>query len=241
MSYPANTEVRLAEFEALYEAAAGELRLELIDGRIYAEPTRVRPSAHPTTAGYAGKMSELDFEVSLAAFERLERAASEEVTVELINGRVYVVPAPDGEHDDCAVEIGDQIREHHPDLRLYQERALAVPGYRTGRARPDGVLAPRRHFRGQPTTWSSTTGVVLVLEITSGRERDAEVDRVEKRDAYAQAEIPLYLLVDRHRSEVTIFWDPAQGEYQHSQTAKIGAVLYLPAPLELDLETSQLF
>jgi Uma2 family endonuclease len=183
-------------------------------------------------------MSIMDTDVSLAEFEVLERASSEEVSVELINGRIYVVPAPDGDHDEYAASIGDQIRSQCPDLRLMHERGLEIPAYRAGRARVDGAVAPRGYFRGQPS-WSDPSGVLMVVEITSGRESDAHVDRIEKRDAYAQAGLPSYLLVDRHRSEVTVFWAPAEGRYLHTASAKFGVCLRLPEPFDFDLDTSE--
>ncbi|MFD9485581.1 Uma2 family endonuclease [Streptomyces sp. NPDC059991] len=80
----------------------------------------------------------------------------------------------------------------------------------------------------------------MVVEVTSGRESDAEVDRVDKRDAYAQAALPVYLLVDRHRGEVVVHWDPQNGHYRHESTATFGAELALPAPFSFDLDTSEL-
>ncbi|MFI6047339.1 Uma2 family endonuclease [Nocardia sp. NPDC051321] len=183
-------------------------------------------------------MSSMDADVTLAEFEVLERASSEEVDVELINGRIYVVPVPDGEHDAYTMLIGDQVRDHCPELRLLPERGLRIPAYRESRARVDGAVAPREYFFDQPP-WSDPSGVLMVLEVTSGRTRDAEVDRVEKRDAYAQASIPAYLLVDRHRAEVKIYWQPVGGEYQHVAAAKFGTLLRLPAPFDFDLDTTE--
>lgn len=187
---------------------------------------------------YAGDMSIKDSDVSLAEFEVLERAASEEVSVELINGRVYVVPVPDGEHDLFAALIGGQIRDHCPELLLLHERGMSIPAYREGRARTDGAVAPRAYFRDQPS-WSDPSGVLMLVEITSGRDSDAEVDRVEKRDAYAQAAVPAYLLIDRHRCEATIFWAPADDAYTQQSTAKFGAPLHLPEPFGFDLDTTE--
>ncbi|WP_433663717.1 Uma2 family endonuclease [Nocardia sp. CA-128927] len=183
-------------------------------------------------------MSSMDADVTLAEFEVLERASSEEVDVELINGRIYVVPVPDGEHAEFTSIIGDQIRDHCPEWRLYAEVGARIPAYRESRARVDGAVAPRGYFRDQPS-WADPSGVLMIVEITSGRERDAEVDRIEKRDAYAQAHIPAYLLIDRHRAEMRIYWEPMNGEYRHTATAKFGASLRLPKPFEFDLETGE--
>ncbi|MEV0030275.1 Uma2 family endonuclease [Nocardia sp. NPDC050793] len=179
-----------------------------------------------------------DADVSLAEFEVLERASSEEVSIELINGRIYVVPVPDGEHDEFAAEIRNQILRGSTGLEFFHERGLRVPAYREGRARADGAVAPRGYFRAEPS-WADPSGVLLILEITSGRDRDAEIDRVEKRDSYAQAMIPAYLLVDRHYGEVTVFWAPGEGRYTQQATAKFGAPLHLPAPFGFELDTAE--
>ncbi|HEY8478453.1 MAG TPA: Uma2 family endonuclease [Spirillospora sp.] len=52
-------------------------------------------------------------------------------------------------------------------------------------------------------------GIALVLEVTSSR---PERDRVAERHGYARAGIPLYLLVDREESKVTLFSDPDGGD-----------------------------
>lgn len=186
---------------------------------------------------YPGHMSIQDADVSLAEFEVLERASSEEVSVELINGRIYVVPVPDGERDEFAATIRNQILSS-TGLEFFHERGLRIPAYREGRSRVDGAVAPRGYFRAEPS-WADASGVLLIVEITSGRDRDAEVDRVEKRDAYAQAAIPVYLLVDRHHGEVTVFWAPDHGQYTQQATAKFGAPLHLPAPFDFELDTAE--
>ncbi|MDI3386931.1 Uma2 family endonuclease [Streptomyces sp. B-S-A8] len=178
-------------------------------------------------------------EVTLEEFDAFDAAAPEGLHVELINGRLLVTPAPDGDHDWNVVCIRRQIEARDLGLCLYQERGLAVPAYRAGRARVDGAVASEEYFRGQPP-WADPSGVLLVIEVTSGRDEDAEVDRVEKRDAYAQAGLPVYLLVDRQRGEAVVHWDPEGGRYLHQTNAAFGAKLRLPKPFGYDLDTSKL-
>ncbi|MDI3404401.1 Uma2 family endonuclease [Streptomyces cavernicola] len=178
-------------------------------------------------------------EVTLDEFEVMDAAAPESLYVELIDGRLLITPTPDGDHGECLRSVADQVRARHFALHLYQARGLAVPARRAGRARVDGAVAPVGYFRGQPS-WSDPSGVLLVAEVTSGREQDAEVDRVDKRDAYAQAGLPIYLLVDRHRGEVVVHWDPEGGRYRHKSEAVFGAKLALPEPFDFDLDTTEL-
>lgn len=178
-------------------------------------------------------------EMTLEEFEAFDAAAPEGYHVELINGRLLVTPAPDGDHSEAARVIARQIIAERPDLWLYEERGLAVPAYRAGRIRADGAVARDGYFKGQPS-WADPSGVRLVLEVTSGREQDADVDRVDKRDAYAQAGLPVYLLVDRHRGEVAVHWEPEGGRYLHVAKAAFGTKLALPKPFGFDLDTSEL-
>ncbi|MFF8601621.1 Uma2 family endonuclease [Streptomyces sp. NPDC015232] len=177
--------------------------------------------------------------MTLDEFEAFDAASPEGLHVELINGRLLATPAPDGDHDEDVIFVREQFEAHAGGLVLYQGRGLAVPAYRAGRARVDGALAPRGYFRGQPS-WADPSGVLLVVEVTSGREVDAEVDRVDKRDAYAQAGLPAYLLIDRHRGEAVVHWEPSAGRYLHECRTAFGAKLALPEPFGFDLDTSEL-
>ncbi len=184
-------------------------------------------------------MSVTDAEITLEEFETLESAAPDNLHVEFIGGRIHVTPAPDGDHSEASRTVASQIISRHPDLWLYEERGLAIPGYRAGRARADGAVAPVGYFRGQPS-WADASGVVMVVETTSGCEEDARVDRFDKRDAYAQAGIPAYLLIDRHKAETVVHWGPGDGRYLHESRAAFGTELQLPPPFDFPLKTEEL-
>lgn len=177
--------------------------------------------------------------VTVDQFEAVDNVLPDEFTAELIDGRIIVVPAPDGDHDENVIYVANQIHANFPELQLYQERGLAVSSYRDSRARADGAVAPRGYFRGQ-TSWADPSGVLLVLEVTSGTEADAQVDRAEKRDAYAGSAIPVYLLIDRHRREAVVHWGPTDGRYTHRSSAVFGEMLALPEPFGFDLDSVEL-
>lgn len=184
-------------------------------------------------------MTTVETTISVEQFEAVDRVLPDGLTAELIDGRILVVPTPDGNHREDVVAVADQVRAWAPELRLYQECGLAVEAYREGRARADGAVAPRGYLRGQKS-WADASGVLLVLEVTSGTEADAEVDRVEKRDAYAETGIPVYLLVDRGRREVVVHWAPSDGRYTHRSAAVFGEKLSLPEPFGFELDTADL-
>lgn len=171
-------------------------------------------------------------------FEQLARTAPETVRLEFINGKLEVKPVPDGDHDEIIMWVADQCMRHRPDCRLYRERGLKIDAYRRGRARPDGALAPRKHFSGH-REWSDPDGVLMVVEVTSPDSDGDRRDRVEKRDGYAAAAIPFYLLIDREEGTVTLHSDPAGGRYRKRVTQPFGAVIEIPEPAKITLDTEE--
>jgi Uma2 family endonuclease len=179
-------------------------------------------------------------DMSVEDFEELARSAPETVTLELINGKLRVKPAPDGNHGEIFMWLMRQCMQHRPDLNLMPERGLKVEKYRNGRARADGALAPRGYFKGHGE-WSSTdSGVLMAVEITSHDADTHRRDRIEKPVAYAEADIPVYLLIDRDSDTLTVYSEPKNGAYQQSPSYPYGAMVELPAPVGFTLDTEEL-
>ncbi|MEU4209698.1 Uma2 family endonuclease [Streptomyces sp. NPDC026206] len=159
---------------------------------------------------------------------------------ELIEGEIVVSPAPDGDHEDYLSTLVRQVlRRSRTDMDCSGNKGLKLP--RGGQCLknygiPDATFAPRelRLFRGAPT-WMSCDGVSMVAEVTSSK---AHRDRVTKRHCYALAGIPLYLLVDRDEATVTLFSEPAGGDYAETHSVPYGKPLPLPEPFDFDLDTS---
>ncbi len=79
-------------------------------------------------------------------------------------------------------------------------------------------------------------GVAMVAEVTSSK---PDQDRIAKRHCYARAAIPLYLLIDRERSQISLFSTPHRDEYTEVHLAAFGEPLALPAPLGFELDTKE--
>jgi Uma2 family endonuclease len=80
--------------------------------------------------------------------------------------------------------------------------------------------------------------MLLVVEIPAADK--AEVCRGTKRHGYANAGVPLYLLIDRFDEDgpaVTLFSDPVDGHYQHVVRIPFGEKISLPEPFGIDLDT----
>lgn len=169
-------------------------------------------------------------------FEQIAASAPETVTLEFINGRLGVKAVPDGDHGAIIMWLLRQCMQYRPELDLHIEQGLRVDQYRSGCARPDGVLAPVAHFAGQGE-WADPAGVLMAVEITSYDRDTDRRDRVDKPVAYAQADIPVYLLIDRERCEVTVYSDPQGGKYRTGVTRAYGYSVDVPGPVGFTLET----
>ncbi|MER7465708.1 Uma2 family endonuclease [Streptomyces sp. NPDC097981] len=178
-------------------------------------------------------------QMTLDDFEALERGAPETVTLEFIAGKLEVKPVPDGDHAEIAMWLLLQCMQRRPDLALYPEQGLAVEQYRAGRARPDGSLAPRGSFAGKGE-WADPSEVLMVVEVTS-HDSDTDLrDRPEKKDGYAAAGIPVFLLIDRDRHTLTIYSEPEGGTYLLDPAFAHGTTVEIPDPVGITLDTEPL-
>jgi Uma2 family endonuclease len=81
-------------------------------------------------------------------------------------------------------------------------------------------------------------GALMVVEVTSPSTRGR--DRVAKQRAYAQAEVPLYLIADvlTDPATVTLLSDPVGGAYRSCDQVNAGKMLLLPEPFGISLDRS---
>ncbi|MFF4502945.1 Uma2 family endonuclease [Streptomyces sp. NPDC001401] len=172
-------------------------------------------------------------------FEELERRAPETVRLEYINGKLELKAMSDGNHSCIFMWLLRQCMQQRPDLSLYTGSGVKTEANRKGRARTDGVLAPRGHFRGHGE-WSDPGGILMIVEITSRHPDTNRRDRVDKPVGYAEADIPLYLLVDRENSTTTVYRRPTDGRYEQALCQPWGATVELPFPVNITLSTERL-
>ena len=156
---------------------------------------------------------------------------------EISEGAIRMNPLPASAH----ALIASLLNEALDNARLRSLRVFQAIGIKlVDQARlyiPDLVVAPPEALFG--LSLLAPTDAQLVVEITSPG--NACVDREEKRDAYAAGGVARYLLVDRvgARPAVTLYAEPVDGAYLRVVTVPFGESIHLPAPFDVDLDTSQ--
>ncbi len=175
-------------------------------------------------------------------FEKLAEAAdriAEGVRLEFIDGQLGAKAMPDGDHGRIIQWLIRLFVALRPELFLTPEQGLRVDRYRTGRARPDGVLAAADAFVGQGE-WADPEPMLMAVEVTSGDQDTERRDRQEKPKAYADTGIPVYLLIDRATCELVVYSDPNGERYDRVLSVPFGATVQLPPPVDVHLDTDPL-
>ncbi|GGU42809.1 hypothetical protein GCM10010211_02530 [Streptomyces albospinus] len=175
------------------------------------------------------------FEEAARIIDRAEEGAR----LELIGGKIWSKAVPDGGHGRIIEWLTRICIQSRPELWLYPDQGLKVEAYHSGRARPDGALAASGAFVGQGE-WVDPDPVLMVVEVTSSDSDTHKRDRVEKPRAYAEADIPLYLLIDRQECQVSLYSEPDGSRYEDVHTVPFGKSLHLPDPVGVTLETEPL-
>lgn len=160
--------------------------------------------------------------------------------VELIDSELVVSPSGSVFHSGAVsaliFQLVDLARER--DWVMHTSLTAHIPATRE-RLIPDLMIAPKD---SPPfSEWELLApGVLLAAEVVSpsSRRRDRDV----KPRAYAQGEVPIYLLIDRFARPpaVTLFSQPGEDGYSKRQAATAGQPLRLPEPFGIALDTARL-
>ncbi|UUU31322.1 Uma2 family endonuclease [Streptomyces sp. CA-210063] len=169
-----------------------------------------------------------------------ETDAPEGCKVEIIEGIVTVAPPPSNAHNDIADLVQRRLyREIPEDWGIYQTLGTAVPS-RAGLYIPDLAVAPRAALYAEGSdNYIPAAAAELVVEITS--KSNASNDRIKKAAGYAQAGVPLYLLIDSWAPggpTVTLYGEPKGDVYRVLRAGKFGDAIELPEPFAFTLDTS---
>ncbi|MER6123408.1 Uma2 family endonuclease [Streptomyces sp. NPDC001795] len=166
-----------------------------------------------------------------------ETDAPEGSKVEIIEGVVTVSPPPSGDHNITAALLQRRLYTQLPESwEIFQTLGLELPADQDIFI-PDLAVIPVDSVRGRDLV--SASEAELVVEVTS--RSNANHDRIKKAHGYARAGVPLYLLLDpwhSGRPTATLYGEPESGTYRVLASVEYGEKFTLPAPFNLDLDTS---
>ncbi|MBT2446281.1 Uma2 family endonuclease [Streptomyces sp. ISL-43] len=155
---------------------------------------------------------------------------------EIVEG-ILTQLTPSWDHERAAKLVRRQIEGRVDELGCVEGSGnLDLPGSANWYV-PDIAVVPEDLAQGGSSLLPDQT--LLIVEVTS--KSNAETDRVVKRKRYAEYGAPLYLLVDRLEKTVTLFGGPGRLGYTDVDGPHpFGTPVHLPAPFDLDLDTSGL-
>lgn len=163
--------------------------------------------------------------------------------VEIIGGVITVAPSPDGPHADALTTLALALGAaglHGKESRVLQGAGLWLPSGPHDYAIPDLALVDA-DYRDHPAENAAYDPSVfrLVLEVTSGNyQNDLRIKVV----AYAQAKIPVYVILDRKHSRIHVLTEPLAGGYDRHEVYAPGQEAPLPASIgaEVSLDVAEL-
>ncbi|MFF4487022.1 Uma2 family endonuclease [Streptomyces sp. NPDC001544] len=149
--------------------------------------------------------------------------------VEIIGGKHIVSPPPDGPHGEALTDLMLPFVAaglHGTESRLVQGIGLWLPDGAEDYAIPDLSLVDadyQDHY--VENNCYDPVCFRLVLEVTSSNYRNDLRDKVA---AYAEAKIPVYVIVDRKHQRLLVLTDPTGSEYKNHRPHAPGEIVTLP-------------
>ncbi|QES49775.1 hypothetical protein DEJ50_20105 [Streptomyces venezuelae] len=161
--------------------------------------------------------------------------------VEIIGGQILVSPPADGAHARALTNLMRPfIAAGLDDMEAEVLQAIGIwlPDGREDYAIPDLSIVDA-DFEDHHTENNCYDPVAfrLVLEVTSS---NYQTDLRTKVSAYANAKVPVYVIVDRKHNRLHVLTDPVQDKYDNYRVHAPGEVVTLPesigAKVTLDVE-----
>ncbi|MCX4533500.1 Uma2 family endonuclease [Streptomyces sp. NBC_01669] len=163
--------------------------------------------------------------------------------VEIIGGVVTVAPPPDGPHASTLTTLMIPFLAaglHGEESRILQGIGLWLPGGPEDYAIPDlSIVDADLDEHVIENNCYDPAVFRLVLEVTSSNYNN---DLRNKVTAYAEAKIPVYVIVNRKHGRVHVLTDPLADGYDSHQVYAPGQQVTLPASIgaEVTLDVADL-
>ncbi|GGZ17731.1 Uma2 family endonuclease [Streptomyces nitrosporeus] len=163
--------------------------------------------------------------------------------VEIIGGVITVAPPQDGPHADALTTLMIPFLAaglHGKETRILQGVGLWLPGGPEDFAIPDFSVVDA-DYSTHLVEYSCYDPAVfrLVLEVTSSNYRN---DLRNKAAAYAEAKVPVYVIVDRRHGRVHVLTEPTGCGYDSHEVHSPGQTVTLPGSVgaEVTLDVAEL-
>ncbi|MFG2474046.1 Uma2 family endonuclease [Streptomyces fagopyri] len=160
-------------------------------------------------------------------FESVERTTPEGYKVEIVEGAIFMSPQRDTRWEIIA-DIYEQLRTKYPRKRVKSDVRIDYPGHLNGFA-TDVTLVAEGATKDSKGLWNCQD-VEFVAEVIS--KGTAANDYGPKKTAYANAEVPVYLVADPYQGKCHLFTQPKDGDYVTETTVAFGG--------EVDMTTTLL-
>ncbi|MFD0315735.1 Uma2 family endonuclease [Streptomyces flavalbus] len=169
-------------------------------------------------------------------FERLERMpVPDGFRVEIVEGNVYMTPQRDI-HWQIIRRIVRAIEDRFGmDALIFSDVRIDFPGPGNGFC-PDVAKLREGATKDSAGQWRNDDVEFIAEVISRGT---APNDYGPKRTAYAEAEVPVYLIADPYQGKCHVYTDPKDGDYTTETTVTFGTDVDLTqTPLGLTLKTT---
>ncbi|MEU7409690.1 Uma2 family endonuclease [Streptomyces sp. NPDC042638] len=156
-------------------------------------------------------------------FERLERMpVPEGFRVEIVGGYIFMAPQRDS-HWGITFRIASAVAKRFGMDRVFSDVRIDFPGDKNGFC-PDVALLKESAKKDDKGHWRYQD-VEFVAEVIS--QGTASNDYGPKRLAYAEAEVPLYVIADPCQGRCFVYTDPKDGDYGTRTAVDFGTGLDL--------------
>jgi Uma2 family endonuclease len=157
-------------------------------------------------------------------FERLERMpVPEGYKVEIVGGNVHMTPQRSAHWEIIRGFLWALEDRFGRGVKVFSDVRIDFPGHENGFC-PDIALLKDSAKQDDTGHWR-WQDVVFVAEVIS--KGTAANDYGPKRFAYAEAEVPLYVIADPYQGRCSIYTDPKQGDYAEPTRVDFGTDLDL--------------
>lgn len=151
-------------------------------------------------------------------FETLEKMpVPQGYKVEIVQGNIFMAPQRQT-HWQIILSVVNQLQAKYPPNRLASDVRIDFPGLLNGFACDVAAMAesavpdPNGRWRYQD--------VEFVVEVIS--KRTAANDFGPKKDAYAEAAVPVYLVANPYTGRCHLYTEPKKGEYTVDRIVAFG-------------------